>query len=89
MAAALLFDAGPFSETLCRYHFCGKVFAGLRLISYDLRCSAEIVTMFRPGLSGESKRFVTIFPWLGVEQYEFPRRVNVVVRGTRVVWRGR
>ena len=31
----------------------------------------------------------TVFPWLGVEQYEFPRRVNVVLFGTREVWRGR
>jgi hypothetical protein len=76
--------------TLGRYHFRCKVFAGLRLISYDLRCSAEMIRPFLPPeCEGGIERVCNYFPWLGVEQYEFPRRVNVVVCGMRVVWRGR
>ena len=40
--------------------------------------------MFRPGRLGEGLNlFVKYFPWFGVERYEFPRRVHVVVCGTR------
>src|SRR5260370_13899311 len=49
-----------------------------------------VAAMFRPGRLGEGLNlFVRYFPWSGVERYEFPRRVHVVVCGTREVWRGR